>query len=573
MLARARQIEEYMLLLWLFILISASSAIAQLSPGDLSKYHAKLEGLNNCTQCHELRDEVKNAKCLTCHTAIESRISANEGFHSSPEVKAERCAKCHSEHVGRDFELVYWKEGKEKFDHSKTGYKLIGAHTKQECSKCHIAAYQTNTTRFDSTTNKVRTFLGLSSQCVSCHADEHGEQMANDCASCHNSEKWIPAEQFSHDKSKYPLTGKHAEVACVKCHKTEQVLEAVAGRIPDPNHPLERSIYQGLNFTSCNGCHKDAHEGKFGPNCSGCHTTESFAVAKMAKDFDHNKTGFPLTGKHIGPDCIKCHTSGKMTDPVAHVKCSDCHKDMHRGQFASRADGGICESCHTVEGFIPAHYGVAEHEQSKFPLKGSHLAIPCIACHAQSLTDKSGAYAKFAFQDMSCKGCHKDVHRGQLDKYMQTAGCEFCHNVESWRKITFDHATTGFPLIGKHDQNECMSCHARENMGTPEEMIKMAPLARECELCHKDPHRGQFVLDPAAKVKIKCSRCHTPEAWKTLTFDHNRDAKWALDGAHQKVACNLCHKPQTDVDGIYALYRPLPSACSDCHGGTSFPKQ
>lgn len=562
---------------WLLLFVTTSTTFAQLSPGELSRYHAKLEGLNNCTQCHELGEDVTAAKCLTCHTAIKQRIAAGEGYHSSPEVKAERCAKCHGEHFGREFELIYWKEGKEKFDHSKTGYALVGAHAKQECLKCHVAAYQTNASRFDSTTNPKSTYLGLSSQCVSCHADEHGEQLTNDCASCHNTEKWIPAPQFSHDKSKYPLTGKHVEVACAKCHKPELISELAENVIQDPNHPFERSKYQGLDFTTCNSCHRDVHEGKFGANCAGCHTTESLAVAQMSKDFDHNKTDFPLVGKHVSVTCNKCHTSGKMTDPVAHAACKDCHKDEHRGQFANRVDGNACEKCHTVDGFIPAHYGIAEHAQSKFPLAGGHLAIPCIACHTQSLSDKSDAYAKFAFADQNCKTCHKDVHKGQLDKYMQTASCEFCHNVESWHKISFDHEKTGFPLVGKHDQNECMTCHIRENLGTPEELIRMAPLARECELCHKDPHRGQFALaaiDAAAPdVHIKCSRCHTPDAWKTLSFDHNRDARWALDGAHQKVACISCHKPQTDADGSFVLYRPLASACSDCHGGTLPTKQ
>lgn len=556
----------------LFVILVITNSFAQLSPGDLSKYHAALEGLNNCTQCHELRNEVTAAKCLACHKAVARRIEENRGYHSSAEVKRERCAKCHAEHFGRDFNLVYWKEGREKFDHSRTGYQLLGAHAKLECAKCHTTAFQTDAAAFDSTSDRARSFLGLSQPCISCHADEHGEQLTNDCASCHGYDKWTPAPQFSHDKSRYPLTGKHRDVACAKCHKSESSPESTAPLIADPVRPLERSVYQGVDFANCKSCHNDVHEGKFGVNCSGCHTTESFAVAQMAKDFDHNKTGFPLTGRHIGLECVKCHTSGRMTEPVAHAACKDCHLDTHRGQFSSRTDGGACESCHTVDGFLPARYGIEQHAQSKFPLQGSHLAIPCITCHTPSLTDRNGAYAKFVFEDQTCKGCHRDIHRGQLDKYMTGKGCEFCHNVESWHNITFDHSTTGFPLIGKHDQTECMSCHARENLGTPEEMIRMAPLARECELCHKDPHRDQFVLDYTSEAKVKCSRCHTPDAWKSLVFDHNRDSKWPLDGAHQQVACNLCHKPQTDADGTFVLYRPLPSACKDCHGGASFER-
>ena len=38
----------------LFILcVFSGKIIAQLSPGDLSKPHANLEGLENCTQCHD----------------------------------------------------------------------------------------------------------------------------------------------------------------------------------------------------------------------------------------------------------------------------------------------------------------------------------------------------------------------------------------------------------------------------------------------------------------------------------------------------------------------------------------
>ncbi|MBK6910411.1 MAG: cytochrome c3 family protein [bacterium] len=555
----------------LIMLCCASSIFAQLSPGDLSQFHAKLEGLNNCTQCHEEGDEVTAAKCLKCHSAIGQRIDADRGFHASAEVKAQRCAKCHGEHFGREFELVYWKDGKEKLDHSRTGWPLAGAHAKQQCAACHgkLDAFGSSAA-FDSTTNRQRTYLGLSRDCASCHADEHGEQLANDCATCHTEESWTPAAKFVHDKSAYPLTGKHASVECVKCHRSELApFTSTTGQLVDKLRPTERTLYKPLDFSSCKSCHKDVHEGKFGPNCSACHTTESLAVAQMAKDFDHTKTDFPLTGKHTAVQCAKCHTSGRMTEPVAHAKCSDCHKDQHRGQFAARADAGACESCHTVESFIPARYGMTEHGQSKFPLSGSHLAVPCIACHAPKLKDARGEYAQFTFADQSCKGCHADVHRGQLDKYMQQGSCEFCHNVESWHKVAFDHKTTGFPLVGKHDQTECMSCHVRENLGAEGAPLRMAPLARECELCHKDPHRGQFVTDTAAEVKIRCSRCHTPDAWKQLLFDHSRDARWALDGAHQKVACNSCHKPQTDADGQFVTYRPLAFACSDCHGGTA----
>ncbi len=43
---------------------------AQISPGALSSPHSHLEGISNCTQCHELGNKVSDNKCLACHTEI-----------------------------------------------------------------------------------------------------------------------------------------------------------------------------------------------------------------------------------------------------------------------------------------------------------------------------------------------------------------------------------------------------------------------------------------------------------------------------------------------------------------------
>ena len=38
--------------------------------------------------------------------------------------------------------------------------------------------------------------------------------------------------------------------------------------------------------------------------CQTCHTENG---RKPVKQFDHNTTHFPLTGKHMDLDCAKCH--------------------------------------------------------------------------------------------------------------------------------------------------------------------------------------------------------------------------------------------------------------------------
>ena len=559
--------------MFLLLLLLPILAFGQISPGELSKYHRKLEGLDNCTQCHVLGKEVANTKCISCHTLIESRQTEGKGFHASALVKTERCAKCHLEHFGLDFAVVHWKEGIEKFDHAATGWELQGAHKKQECRACHIPKFLADeTVRADKNTNVESSFLGLSSQCLSCHADEHGEQMTNECLNCHTQEAWTPAAKFSHDNSKYRLTGKHVTTECVKCHKPVAASDFAENKLIEKNRPSERFVYNGLQFSSCVNRHKDAHEGKLGTNCAGCHNTDAFKVEGVAKDFDHNKTGFPLLGKHVSVTCTKCHTGEKMTEPLAHALCSDCHKDRHAGQFANRTDGGKCESCHSIDGFTPARFGIAEHAQTKYPLTGSHLAVPCIFCHTEQSKKNNVAVLKYDFAGTTCKNCHADAHKGQLDKFVSQSGCEFCHSTESWHRVTFNHDSTRFPLVGKHISTQCMKCHTKENAGTEHETVRMAPLPLVCEQCHQDIHRKQFVRAELAETETACKRCHSPEGWKVLTFDHNRDARFSLEGAHANVACLKCHIQTEDSEGkSYVVYRPLGIACADCH--SELPKQ
>ena len=75
--------------IFLFCFFIYSFTFAQISPGELTTAHADLEGLSNCTKCHELGEKVLNSKCLDCHSEIKSLITFGEGFHSSGDVKGQ----------------------------------------------------------------------------------------------------------------------------------------------------------------------------------------------------------------------------------------------------------------------------------------------------------------------------------------------------------------------------------------------------------------------------------------------------------------------------------------------------
>ena len=153
---------------------------------------------------------------------------------------------------------------------------------------------------------------------------------------------------------------------------------------------------------------------------------------------------------------------------------------------------------------------------------------------------------------------------GELDRGVAQDGCESCHHVESWRASakTFDHARTRFALAGAHAKPACAACHERVDIGTERERVRYAGVPLTCQGCHEDTHRGQF--------EVSCDRCHDPDSLKASRFDHARDSAWPLDGAHARVACAECHRRETR-DGVeFVRYKPLPSACRDCHTAARF---
>jgi len=113
------------------LMLFFGSGMAQLSPGDLHRSHKHLEGIENCTSCHESGEKLSADKCLDCHLILKKEINAKKGLHSRSEFQV--CADCHVEHQGRDFDLIYWKEGIQNFDHTQTGYRLEGKHKNLKC--------------------------------------------------------------------------------------------------------------------------------------------------------------------------------------------------------------------------------------------------------------------------------------------------------------------------------------------------------------------------------------------------------------------------------------------------------
>jgi hypothetical protein len=607
---------------------------AQISPGPLAKAHESLSGPTQCTSCHAVGAGSAGLKCQECHKEIAQEIAQNRGLHSRYPDKG-NCAKCHSEHNGEDFPLIRWEPSLQNFDHTLTGYRLEGKHAGIECSKCHAPSHIRESDRsLIKMKDLRRTFLGLSQDCATCHEDVHHGQLGQDCLRCHTFVDWKSATKIDHSKTKFPLTGLHAKVPCAKCHTpaapggtprfTGIPFAKCADCHTDPHHgafakscetchttsswkqiPASEQFdhsktkypllgkhaqvdclkcHRGANFkkplpfAKCGDCHTpDPHRGQFAKRkdngeCSACHTVDGWKPSL----FDvkaHASSAYPLEGRHVSVPCEKCHLpAGAATRyNIAFAKCLDCHKDVHAGQFAAAPYKIQCEGCHTVSGFQPSTYTIAQHQKSRFPLAGAHLAVICSDCHTTKLAAHPTEVVPFRFEDRTCTACHQDPHRGEFRERMaqkrrdgSVMGCEACHSVKSWADIRdFDHSKTSFPLRGAHAKVPCDGCHKPSG---PEGKItevsfRSAPTA--CSGCHEDVHAGQFAK-PGRPVT--CEQCHHADKWKPSLFDHETGTDFSLKGAHAKVACNLCHTGYRMVGEKRVLfYKPTWRQCIDCH--------
>jgi hypothetical protein len=507
----------------------------QISPGDLSDPHSHLTGLSKCTQCHVMGNKVQDDKCLTCHTEINSRITIQKGYHASADVKGKKCIECHSEHNGKNFQLI--RLDLKTFDHDLTGYPLSVPHAEQECLECHSAKNITD----PKLRAKKSTYLGVNTECLTCHDDYHLRTLSSICTNCHNQNSFVPATEFSHDKAKFRLAGRHKSVDCIKCHKVQMT------------EGKKFQQFRGVQYSNCTSCHRDPHENQFGQNCRQCHSEESFTVVKGITGFDHNKTSFPLEGKHLIVNCKLCHKN-KLTDPLRHDHCTDCHEDYHNGQFLKDGLSPDCTECHSVNGFTAFSFSIEKHSTTTFPLKGAHVATPCFECHKKK--------EKWSFREIgiNCKDCHTDIHQQFIQaKYYPDGDCRACHSEARWAEASYDHSKTNFTLTGTHITQPCRACHFKENSAGIA-VQKFMGLPRNCSTCHTDNHFNQF----AKNGETDCTECHYTETWKPVGFDHNKTA-FKLDGGHEKVTCKECHKSEKAENRTFVLYKIKDFKCESCH--------
>ena len=380
-------------------------------------------------------------------------------------------------------------------------------------------------------------------ECVRCHLEHNGE----DFSLIH----WEPSlKQFDHRLTGYNLEGKHAGVACEKCHTPSHMVPAEGTLIKMKE--LSKSFF-GLSQT-CLTCHADPHKGQLSNECQRCHTTDGWKPAPL---FNHATSKYPLTGAHERVPCAKCHPTVADTKPfvkytgLSFAKCTGCHTDPHKGSFTQP-----CESCHSTRNWkeIKGLQGF-DHSKTKYPLLGKHKTVACEDCHKHGDFKAQIPFAK-------CMDCHKDYHGGQFLKRVGGAECAVCHTVDGFKPSTFtvkDHEATKYPLEGLHVKVACDKCHLPKAENTLFKIIQT-----QCKDCHEDIHKGQF---KGAPYEDRCEECHDVKGFKPGHFglDRHKKTRFPLTGGHAAVLCVDCHKPVPAGSATPVKYRFEDRSCTACH--------
>ena len=534
----------------------SKSFSALISPSQLSTKHRMGASSERCTQCHTYTGGIPDANCERCHLIVKEYRAKTLGYHGT--LKGD-CIQCHKEHpTGTNAVIPLVREN---FKHDLTGLKLEGKHAKLDCDECHKKKRTPQTPGIY--------YIGLKHDtCADCHADPHDRQFTAACVKCHAPAGWTGKElKFSHAAdSSYKLAGKHSAVDCLKCHKPAS-----------PQAHLATAVFKGLS-RGCEACHQDPHRQQFTVACATCHTPETWKKEKLL--FDHDRDSkFPLTGKHAGRACVKCHRptapGGSLASAQFHdlpAECADCHRDPHRSQFDQP-----CAKCHTPASWKRRQLSFDHNKDAKYPLLAKHADVACEKCHIPTDPRKRLAWAQFRDLPSDCADCHKDPHSGQFER-----ACAKCHLAPvSWsqKHLQFEHARdTKFALVGKHTAVPCIKCHLPRPTGGPLASALFKGLGTSCETCHKVKH-------PASYGPL-CVSCHNTDRWPKQNPGMDHIVKSQANGEHlagkhltdkcsachqaPKIAalgqvsqmgleCNTCHKEQDPHKGA------LGANCTKCH--------
>ena len=525
-----------------------------------------------CLQCHTNNNytlqiaptDCGNSSCHLTQWNSTQTLGGNVPNHIAAGFPISQCSTCHN--------TTSWSNA--TFDHSTTGFPLTNSHQLAPagkvtaCAQCHINNNYNlqiaptdcgnsgcHLSTWQQTNNPVHSTAGTAFGTASC-------------SQCHDTIAWTDLTAFNHSVTGWALTGTHATTPCTSCHINNNYNLAAANTACYPCHTSDWNKTQTLGGNVPNHITSG-----FPQTCDTCHDTTSWADST----FNHNTTGFPLTGLHTSLQCAQCHsTAAGGYNLKAPTGCADqyCHQsDYNSTNNPVHAAAGStfaaanCTNCHSTA--APFTRTSWNHNSTNWPLTGNHQMSPagaitnCNQCHV-------GNNYGLTTGDCWSSGCHTtdwnstQILGGAVPNHVAanfpTSLCSSCHDTVSWADGKFDHSTTGWALTGGHvvptagGVQACTDCHVSNN-------YSLTAANTVCYGCHVAEWNSTQTLGGsvpnhiAAGYPTTCDTCHTTTNWLNATFNHTY-----FPIPHHGSVCADCHQVSTD----YSQF-----TCINCHTTTA----
>lgn len=402
---------------------------------------------------------------------------------------------------------------------------------------------------------------------------------------------WAVALQVEHT-SPGPLASTHAQVpelsgsgSCKQCHGRGD--EGMTAACAECHEPVLAQIDEQRGFhgtladvevKACARCHLEHLGGGF-PLVSVASFRE--AGFESREDYDHAELDFELRGRHLRLGCVECHENADIAVlPEGHPRfagldqsCASCHEDAHEGRIVLE-----CAACHGQEHPFPV---VAAFEHEGFATTCGHAAVSCTECHEKGSDHDTERLAgrNPPPGERGCLACHESPHAQEfivavavMAEMRPADTCARCHDETHGTFLGHVdamppelHAASGFELEDPHNAVACVECHGEVHGDEIDPFTARVPPRRadDCEVCHGDPHEGQFARGSFADAT--CVDCHDRHEFLPSRFsiDRHAEAAFPLEGSHQAVACAVCHLAPDDEGP--QQFQGTSSRCVDCH--------
>jgi hypothetical protein len=429
------------------------------------------------------------------------------------------------------------------------------------CTQCHINGNYNLTIQPTDCGNTICHLNTFTATTNPAHASNPTAFPIANCSQCHDMIAWTDQGAFNHATTGFPLTGAHATGTCVSCHVNNNY--NLTSKACYPCHTADWTSTQTLGGNVPN--HITAG---FPQTCDTCHDTTAWANST----FNHNNTGFQLTGLHAtSVQCAQCHSTaaGGYNLPAPVTTCGDqyCHQSDYNGtnnpvHSAAGTTFALtnCANCHTTaSAYTTTSWS---HTSTGWALTGNHQMTPAGAATNCNQCHTSNNYS-LSVTDCYNSGCHvadwnsTQTIGGTVPNHVAmqypTSLCSTCHDTMAWVDGTFNHASTGFALTGAHLTTACALCHVSNN-------YSLTSANTACYGCHLADWNSTQTLGGsvpnhiAAGYPTTCDTCHTTTAWTGATFNHTY-----FPIPHHSSVCADCHQVSTD----YSQF-----TCINCHTAT-----